>query len=68
MSKVYVANENGDWWTMEEKDVLYVMTEKQLAKHFGGVKNIENQSDKLERVIMEYGYIAVPMVNTKNLI
>lgn len=63
MAKYYVANENGDWWTMEGGEVLYVIGERTLSD----LVLIED-TDKLDRYIKQYGKKAIPMVDAKELI
>lgn len=61
MSNYYVANANGDWWKVEDKEgaTLFVIGEDDLL---GAVNNEDpygnleiSEVDKLERYIRDYG-------------
>ena len=64
MSVVYVANENGDWWTMDTKSgagqTLFVITpeelkKKALAEGLCWEDDEVDDLDKLEDLIQEHG-------------
>jgi hypothetical protein len=55
---VYVANVNGDWWTYNEGQPLFIMdtanlTESEMREILEDHEGFEN--DKFEDVIMAYG-------------
>ena len=54
MSTYYVANENGDWWTIDTESTagqtLFIIEAGELDK----VTDIED-TDKLDRAIREHG-------------
>ena len=64
MSKFYIANENGDWWTMDTETgqgvTLFVISEADLARAVAE-ENPElpeidlTDTDKLERAITRHG-------------
>lgn len=64
MSTYYVANENGDWWTIDTESTagqtLFIIKEEDLAvavaNEFPEEKEIDlGTFDKLEDVIREHG-------------
>jgi len=64
MSKFYIANENGDWWTMDTETgqglTLFVISEADLKKALADESPEESEvdlgaQDKLEQAITEYG-------------
>lgn len=64
MSKYYVANENGDWWTIDSETgegvTLFVISEADLARAVADENPEETEidltdTDKLERVIRGHG-------------
>jgi len=64
MSVYYVANENGDWWTIDTESTagqtLFIIKEEDLAvavaNEFPEEKEIDlGTFDKLEDVIREHG-------------
>lgn len=64
MSKFYIANENGDWWTMDTETgqglTLFVISEADLKNTFSQYEPIWREvdlgaQDKLEQVITEHG-------------
>ena len=55
MSKYYVSNLNGDWWTMDTKNdtsLLFVISEEDLKAH---LEDTIEETDKLERYIEKHG-------------
>ena len=64
MSTLYVANQNGDWWTMDTETgqglTLFVISEADLKKALAD-ENPEGSEvdlgaqDKLEQIITEHG-------------
>lgn len=61
---VWIANENGDWWRFEGKDVLYILDTDTLpdsvAKEWGylnedGTPNEDNDDWADDSLIWEYG-------------
>ena len=64
MSTLYVANQNGDWWTIDTKTgqglTLFVISEADLKKALADENPEEREvdlgaQDKLEQVITEHG-------------
>ncbi len=64
MSKFYIANENGDWWTMDTETgqglTLFVISEADLKKALADVElDVMEEDlgarDKLEQAITEHG-------------
>ena len=59
MSKFYIANENGDWWTMDTETgqgvTLFVISEADLNKAIPNCGYDLGAQDKLEQVITEHG-------------
>lgn len=64
MAKYYIANENGDWWTIDSETgegvTLYVISEADLARAVAEenpeVAEIDlADTDKLERAIVRHG-------------
>jgi len=64
MAKFYVANENGDWWTIDSETgegvTLYVISEADLARAVAdenpeAVEIDLTETDKLERAITRHG-------------
>ena len=64
MSKFYIANENGDWWTMDTETgqglTLFVISEADLKKALADESPEESKEDlgardKLEQAITEHG-------------
>ena len=64
MAKYYIANENGDWWTIDSETgegvTLYVISEADLARAVAEenpeVAEIDlADTDKLERAITRHG-------------
>lgn len=64
MSKYYVANENGDWWTIDsetgEGATLFVISEADLTRAIAdenpeAVEIDLTETDKLERAITRHG-------------
>ena len=64
MAKYYIANENGDWWTIDSETgegvTLYVISEADLARAVAEenpeVAEIDlTDTDKLERAIVRHG-------------
>lgn len=64
MAKFYIANENGDWWTIDSETgegvTLYVISEADLARAVAEenpeVAEIDlADTDKLERAIVRHG-------------
>jgi hypothetical protein len=64
MSTYYVANENGDWWTIDTDttagQTLFIIKEEDLAVAVAGEYPQEeeidiNSIDKLDRLIREHG-------------
>jgi len=64
MSKFYIANENGDWWTMDTETgqglTLFVISEADLKKALADESPEESEEDlgardKLEQTITEHG-------------
>lgn len=64
MAKFYVANENGDWWTIDSETgegvTLYVISEADLAEAVAGENPDKTdidltETDKLERAITRLG-------------
>ena len=64
MSKFYIANENGDWWTMDTETgqgvTLFVISEADLKKALADVElDVLEEDlgarDKLEQAITEHG-------------
>jgi hypothetical protein len=64
MSTLYVANQNGDWWTMDTETgqgvTLFVISEADLKKALADVElDVLEEDlgarDKLEQAITEHG-------------
>jgi hypothetical protein len=64
MSTLYVANQNGDWWTMDTETgqgvTLFVISEADLKKALADVElDVMEEDlgarDKLEQAITEHG-------------
>lgn len=64
MSTFYVANQNGDWWTMDTETgqgvTLFVISEADLKKALADENPEEREvdlgaQDKLEQIITEHG-------------
>jgi len=64
MAKFYIANENGDWWTIDSETgegvTLYVISEADLARAVAdenpeAVEIDLTETDKLERAITRHG-------------
>jgi hypothetical protein len=64
MSKFYIANQNGDWWTIDTETgqgaTLFVISEADLKKALTDENPEESEvdleaQDKLEQVITEHG-------------
>ena len=64
MSTLYVANQNGDWWTIDTETgqglTLFVISEADLKKALADESPEEREvdlgaQDKLEQVITEHG-------------
>jgi predicted DNA-binding transcriptional regulator YafY len=62
MSNYYVANANGDWWKVEDKEdsTLFIISETDLAVAVANEEPEETEidlgsMDKLERYIRDYG-------------
>ena len=64
MARYYIANENGDWWTIDSETgegvTLYVISEADLARAVADenpeVAEIDlTETDKLERAITRLG-------------
>lgn len=64
MSTLYVANQNGDWWTIDTSTgqglTLFVISEADLKKALADESPEESEvdlgaQDKLEQVITEHG-------------
>jgi hypothetical protein len=64
MSTYYVANENGDWWTIDTESTagqtLFIIKEEDLAvavaSEYPQEEEIDiNSIDKLDRLIREHG-------------
>lgn len=60
MSKVWYANANGDWWSGEDADVVFVLREEDLPAE---IKLEDIEGDKFERVIQTHGQVAYVEVN-----
>lgn len=52
---IYIANVNGDWWEFTSDQPLYVLDTDLLSHEEEEYVNESLDSDKFERVIMEYG-------------
>lgn len=64
MSTLYVANQNGDWWTIDTETgqgvTLFVISEADLKKALADENPEEREvdlgaQDKLEQIITEHG-------------
>ena len=64
MSTLYVANQNGDWWTIDTETgqglTLFVISEADLKKALADESPEEREvdlgaQDKLEQIITEHG-------------
>lgn len=67
MSKYYIANANGDWWTMEkgEGDTLYIITEEYL-KHVNDGEE-PSEIDDLSGLIITHGIPAHPYIDIEDI-
>lgn len=55
MTKYYIANANGDWWTMDTQNdtsFLFAISEEDLKAH---LEDTIEETDKLERYIKKHG-------------
>lgn len=48
-----IANENGDWWGFDERDVLYILDTDDLPEE--EKKNFDESGDMDDFLIWEYG-------------
>lgn len=60
MGKIWYANANGDWWTGEDADVVFVLKEEDLPAE---IEPESIEGDKFERVIRAHGQVAYVEVN-----
>ena len=52
MAKVWYASPNGDWWTGEDADYVFVLKESDLP---AGIDPESIEGDKFEDIIIEHG-------------
>jgi hypothetical protein len=56
MKTYYVANENGDWWTMTSDSKLAIIATDSFKLDLAGENlDIEREGDKFQRVIWNAG-------------
>jgi hypothetical protein len=56
MKTYYVANENGDWWTMTSDSKLAIIATDSFKLDLAGESlDIEKEGDKFQRVIWNAG-------------
>jgi hypothetical protein len=56
MKTYYVANENGDWWTMTSDSKLAIIATDSFKLDLAGERlDIEREGDKFQRVIWNAG-------------
>lgn len=56
MKTYYVANENGDWWTMTSESKLAIIATDSFKLDLAGERlDIEREGDKFQRVIWNAG-------------
>jgi hypothetical protein len=56
MAKYYVANENGDWWTMDSESKLFVVAVDDVKVNLACESlGYDVEGDKFERVLWNIG-------------
>jgi hypothetical protein len=56
MTKYYVANENGDWWTMDSESKLFVVAVDDVKVNLACESlGYDVEGDKFERVLWNIG-------------
>jgi hypothetical protein len=56
MTKYYVANENGDWWTMDSESKLFIVAVDDVKVNLACESlGYDVEGDKFERVLWNIG-------------